>query len=357
MKKINFTVVGAGWRSEFYFRIASELPDLFNICAVVETNSERAAQIKQRYGFDIKSSTKELSLDSYGDFLVLCLPQPLLPSVIKNLTYRGFYLLSESFEAADLNQLVDFYNSLSAPHLIQVSEQYSLQPMHAARLNVINSGKIGDVTQAYVSSGHGYHGMSLVRKYLGKTFENCTIKGKLFTSKLIKSPGRDGYPDSEEYVDETQQFAFLDFGDTLGFYYFTDDQYFSPIRLPDTRIRATKGEITNTRISMMLNYNTPLEYQLSHVTAGQNESVSKLSSIGITAGETWYYKNSYYPARFSDDEIAIATALEKMYNYVHNKHSFYSIQEGCQDQYLSLMIKQSFYTDKEIATDTQPWAR
>ncbi len=357
MGKINFTVIGAGWRSEFYLRIAKELPDVFNICSVVETNSDRAKQVRDVWGVKVKESIDELTLDSYGDFLVLCLPQPLLPKIIKQLTDKGFYILSESFEAMDLNQLIEFYNSLTSPHLIQVSEQYSFQPMHAARINLIKSGRLGDVTQAYVSSGHGYHGMSLVRRYLDKTFDNCTIKGKTFKSNMIKSPGRAGYPDAEEYVEEIQQFAFLDFGDKLGFYYFTDDQYFSPIRLPDTRIRLTKGEITNTRISLMLDYNTPVEYNFSRVSTGQNESVLKLGSVGITAGDEWVYKSEYLSARFSDDEIAIATVLEKMYNYVHNKESFYSIEEGCQDQYLSLMIKKSYTVEGEVQTQTQPWAK
>lgn len=164
MEKIKFSLVGAGWRSAFYFRIAKELPNLFEIAMVVEANEESAKEVGNKWGFTVVRSIQELTKENSGSFVVLSLPQYILPQVIKELTDREFYVLTESFEMDSVELLNEFYQSLKNPHLIQVSEQYANQPMHYARLNIIKEGKIGEVMQAYISSGHGYHGVSLIRK-------------------------------------------------------------------------------------------------------------------------------------------------------------------------------------------------
>ena len=55
---------------------------------------------------------------------------------------------------------------------MQVAEQYAFQPLHAARLAFIRAGKLGEISQVQVSVAHGYHGISLIRKFLGIGYEN-----------------------------------------------------------------------------------------------------------------------------------------------------------------------------------------
>jgi predicted dehydrogenase len=42
MSRISFGVVGAGWRTEFYMRIAAAAPDVFETPSVVGRNSAKA---------------------------------------------------------------------------------------------------------------------------------------------------------------------------------------------------------------------------------------------------------------------------------------------------------------------------
>ena len=42
---INFVIIGAGWRSEFYLRIAKALPEVFNVSAIYIRNKESAEAI------------------------------------------------------------------------------------------------------------------------------------------------------------------------------------------------------------------------------------------------------------------------------------------------------------------------
>lgn len=65
------------------------------------------------------------------------------------------------------------------------------------------------MTQAQISVGHGYHGVSLLRKYLGVGFENCVIRAWEFANPIVEGPGRAGYPEKEQIIQDRQQFACL----------------------------------------------------------------------------------------------------------------------------------------------------
>ena len=192
MERIRFAIVGAGWRAAFYFQIAKALPELFHVCAAVEPNTERAEMVRNSWGIPVVPDLESLQASAKPEFLVLCLPQSILPKMIQKATDLGYFVLSETFEAKTVEELTAFYRAISTPERVQVSEQYWYQPLHAARLNLLKTGIIGSVTQAQISVGHGYHGTSLIRKYLGIDFENCEISGKIFKAPLSAAlAGRD----------------------------------------------------------------------------------------------------------------------------------------------------------------------
>ena len=60
--------------------------------------------------------------------------------------------------------------------------------------------------------------------------------------------------------------------------------------------------------------------------------------------------------QLSDDEIAIATSLLRMGNYVQGGPSFYSLAEASQDHYLSILMKEAIKTGTIVKTTKQIWA-
>jgi predicted dehydrogenase len=239
---------------------------------------------------------------------------------------------------------------------IQVAEQYAFQPLHAARIAIARSGKLGQVTQAQVSAAHGYHGVSLLRKLLGITFENASIRACRFASPLVAGPDRKGPPEEERQVTSSQTIAWLDWGDRLGVFDFTGDQYFSWIRSPRVLVRGDRGEINNTQVRYLKDFRTPITFDLLRQDAGEDGNLEGYYHKGILAGAEWAYQNPFAPGRLTDDEIAVATCLEKMAAYVAGGPAFYSLAEASQDHYLALLIDKAAASGETIRTDTRPWA-
>ncbi|MCZ6636216.1 MAG: Gfo/Idh/MocA family oxidoreductase, partial [bacterium] len=234
---IPFAIVGTGWRSHFFLRIARACPDRFTVTAVVSRNPQKAQALNDQYGVQLVPSLDD-AISTNPLFIVTSVPRAVNPGLLHTLADRDIPALSETPPGTTVEDLTALSDRLKQGAKIQVAEQYFLQPHHAARLAFAHSGKLGRISQAQISAAHGYHGLSLVRKFLGISFENPTIIATTFTSPLVKGPNRTGPPEEEALADSTQRIAWLDFGDRLGVFDFASDQYFSPIRNQRLLIRG-----------------------------------------------------------------------------------------------------------------------
>ncbi|MDR0601134.1 MAG: hypothetical protein LBG42_02010 [Treponema sp.] len=350
-----FGIAGGGWRSEFFLRTASELSGHFRVSFVIEPDERRAAYLKGKWGVRIIGDLE--AVDKGADFLVLTLPPSILPGFIVKAVKGGYYVLSETFAPEDVSVISDLYNNIPDKKKVQFSEQYWLQPVHAARLAVIKSGLVGTVSQAQVSAGHGYHGVSLLRKYLDAGFQNCRISGKVFTNPVIRGPGRQGYPEREEIIEDRQELAVFDFDGKWGLFDFTEEQYFSVIRGPRVLIRGERGEIAGHEVRYLLDHRTPTTFTLRREASGVDGSMGPPHILGYSGGGHWYYQNPWGPCRLSDDELALAAVLEGMGAYVKGGRAIYPLEEALQDQYLTVLMKQAFKSGNAVESSTQIWAQ
>jgi hypothetical protein len=370
-KPTEFVLIGAGWRAEFYLRVAAALPEHFRIAGALVRDEAKGKTFERRWSIPSYRDLESL-LATSPDFAVISTPWEMTPVFMDALAKRDMPALAETPPAPDLPGLKKLIPLIKRRAKIQVAEQYLFQPFHAARLELIKSGKLGNVSQVQISVAHGYHGMSVMRAMLGVRFENASITAKTFTSKLVEGSDRSGPPKKEKLIDSQQVIAHFVFinkqgmskqgmnkqgGDKLGVYDFTGDQYFSWIRAPRLLVRGERGELRDTTLRYLKDFKTPVTLELTRRDAGQGGNLEGYHHQGITAGESWLYRNPFAPARLSDEEIAIATCLEKMAAYAKSGGSFYGLAEAAQDQYLSLMMEKALGSGQTVRTKTQGWAR
>jgi len=348
-----FAVVGGGWRAAFYLRVAAALPERFEVGGLFTRDIARRAATASAFGIPTPDSLDDL-LATAPDFVVVATPWPATPGLLRELSDRGIAALSETPPARDLDGLRALA-TLGGTGRIQVAEQYQYQPLHAARLAVARSGRLGRISQARVSAAHGYHGVDLIRRYLGLEREPLTISAHRFISPLVAGPDRTGPPPDERIVESEQVVAFLDAGDRLGVYDFTQDQYFSWIRGSRVLLRGERGELDDRVVRTLVDHRTPVVGELTRRDTGLDGNLEGFHHAGITFGDEWLYRNPFAPARLADDEIAVATCLARMGEWLEGGPEVCSLADAAQDHYLGLCIDEAARTGRPRVTTGHIW--
>jgi GFO/IDH/MocA oxidoreductase family protein len=353
-RPVTIGIVGGAWRAEFFFRIAQALPDRFRIVGCVARTEATRSRIQTAWGIETFSTIGGL-VRSKPDFVVTSVPWAASAPVILELASHDVAVLAETPPAEDLDALTKLWKELPGNARVQVAEQYQFQPAHAARLALTKSGLLGEISEAQISVAHGYHGVSLIRKFLNIGFENASIRALQFKSPIVAGSTRAGPPQQERKILTTQTIATLEFEGKLAVFDFVEDQYFSWIRSHRVLVRGDRGEINNLDVRYLIDFATAIEMQLKRVDAGQTGNLEGYHHKGYTAGGAWWYQNSFAPARLSDDEIAIATCLESMARYLETGSSFYGLAEASQDHYLGILIDRAAKTGNALESSNQIW--
>lgn len=353
-------VGGAGFRAQYFLRIAQALPERFRVSGLVVRDAERGREMERRWDVPAFRTLDDLltrTRPDFPDFMVVSVPAAAGADYIRDLARRGMPVLAETPPAPDLDGLRRLYADLAGTGArVQVAEQYHLHPVNQARLALIREGRLGPVTQATVSFSHLYHAVSLLRLFLGVGYADAVIRGMRFESPWVAGPTREGPPREDVLVTSERDLAWLDFGDRLGCYDFTANQHRSWIRSNHVSVRGHRGEIFDRRVRVQEPSGTPLDFELTRVNRGEWENAEGYFLQGIMAGDRWVYQNPFAPARLYDDEIAIATCLARMAEHAAGGPGFYGLAEACQDHYLGMMIAQAVRTGETVRTEPQPWA-
>jgi hypothetical protein len=353
-----FSIIGGGgFRAQYFLRIAHALPETFRVAGMVVRDETRGRAMQQEWGVTTYRSLESLLEHEDPSFVVVSVRPAACADYLRQLATLGIPALAETPPAPDLDGLIRLHEELTTTGAkVQVAEQYQFHPINQARLALIDAGRLGPITQATISISHLYHAASLMRVMLGVGYADAEIRGMRFTSDWVAGPNRSGPPTEDVLVPSARDLAWLDFGDRLGIYDFTGNQHRSWIRSNHLSVRGQRGEIFDQRVRIQDPSCTPLDFPLTRVNKGEWENQEGYFLHGITAGDRWVYTNPFQPGRLYDDEIAIATCLAKMADYVAGGPEFYGLPEASQDHYLGTMIERAVRTGEVVRTTRQPWA-
>jgi predicted dehydrogenase len=356
MDPVEFVIIGGGWRTEYFLRLARGLPDRFVVRGVYVRDPVKGAKLTADWGVPNYQNLDELFAATQPLFAVISV-RTVAPQMLAEMARRNIPSLCETPPAHDLEGL-DQVNALTSKGArIQIAEQYIFQPLHSARLAVGRSGLLGTLSQTQVSYTQGYHCISLMRHYLGLKYESVKITARRFHALVLKGPDRAGPPTAEKIISVPQTLAWFEFENKLGVFDFEADQHRSYVRSDRLLLRGDRGEINQNRVRHVIDFRTPMEFDLERLDAGQNWNMEGFWHKGIVGGGRWWYQNPFPEARLTDDELAVATCLSKMTEYARGGNDFYSLSEASHDQYLSLMLEQAIEQGTTIEAHAQKWAK
>ena len=345
-----FALIGGGWRAQMFLKVARELGTVR--CAGVVVRSPRRLDVPSFTSLD--ACLRELSLD----FVLTATPRQVTPHVIVDAVERGLPVVAETPPAADLDGLRALWSEAGDSRLVQVAEQYPMMPSHAARAALVASGAIGTPTQVQVSSTQQYHAVALIRGLLAAGRGPVSVRATRFTAPLINPLSRTGWTDDEMARPTTTTIATLDFEDgRSGLYDFTEQQTRNQLRFRRLTVRGSAGELHNDEVVRMTGPRTLVHTPLVRRQTGYDLDLAGYDTEHISFGSEVLYRNPYPGRRWMDDEIAMATLLERTADWVRGEGPEpYPLAEGAQDQQIALAIEEAADSDTTVTTSREAWS-
>jgi hypothetical protein len=122
-------------------------------------------------------------------------------------------------------------------------------------------------------------------------------------------------------------------------------------------VRGSAGELHNDVVVPDDRSRTLVRTPLVRRQTGYDLDLIGYDTEHISFGSELHYRNPYPGRRWMDDEIAMATLLERMASWVRGDGPEpYPLTEGAQDQQIALAIEQSADSDTTVTTSREPWS-
>ncbi len=274
---------------------------------------------------------------------------------------HGLHVLLETPIAHELSEADAIIAAADQRGLkIEVAEQFHRRPPEQLKLKLIESGLFGKVYTSFNDfAGHGYHGVSVLRSYLGFDARPTQVTGMVRSYPLAPHWPRLGAGPTTR--DETQEHALIDFeGGQTGVFHWTGVGYDSPLRWwRSSRFLAEKG------MGVTVGVYPDLEEQLTLLAPGgralqritverQTERVDggALTAMIAHTGDpdlpvvTW--ENPFRSAvkghgpQWHDDEIGVAGCIQSLVDAVRlGVEPTYGPHQARLDQEIVLALHQS----------------
>ena len=356
MSKYHFIIVGSGWRSLYYVRVAKALPDIFQLDAMLCRTKEKADKMAEELSINTTTSIQEC-VDYKPDFAVIAVNKSSGCEIAMEWMDRGITVLSETPAALSVEQLKKLYEYYNAGKKQVVAEQYRNYPSNKAAIRLIKSGILGDVSCMNISLAHEYHGFSLIRAYLGITAgDNYNVSAKIYEFPTTQTLTRyDKYMDGR-VADKKRCIATFEFDNgKVAWYDFDSEQYRSPIRKNTVKVQGVRGEMIDDTIYYLDDNNEGCTEKIkteirTTVTDNENPNLSTICEVEkITCNGKVLYEPEWGMCNLTEDETAIAALMEGTAMYSRGEaDSPYPIEDALADAYTAILLEEAAKTGKKI---------
>ncbi len=363
MNKYNFAIVGSGWRTGYYIRIAKALPQVFELSYVLCRSQEKAESYGMEHG--VKTTVSEDDVASANpDFVVVSVSKEVGPQIAMKWMDRGFTVLLETPAGIDLETLRLLWKRARDGQKLVVAEQYFRYPQNVALLKLLERGIIGERNCLNISLAHDYHGASLIRAFLGIPVDT----GFTVTSKAFSFPTTETLTRYEEFKDgrvsdKKRRLSVFEFDNgKVAIYDFDSEEYRSPIRKKTFKLQGVRGEVIDNAAYFLNGSNrAKKEVMIIRVvvteTGSSNPNLKQVREIEkIMFGEETIYEAPFGICGLAEDETAIATLMKDTGKYARGlADSPYPIEEALQDAYMAIKMQEAEDCGGPVKSSKEVW--
>lgn len=345
MTKLRYLIIGSGWRSLFYVRIAKALPHRFQVCAMLCRTKAKADKMQTENQIPVSTSIEEC-MEMKPDFVVVAVNKVSIFEVTRFWAEAGFPVLCETPAALKLSQLQELWRLRTLKGLrIQVAEQYLYYPTLASRLAVVQHGLLGEPSYIMLSLAHGYHGASLIRRFLNTAFEQVRICGKSYPVSVVETDSRGGAVMDGDLIQRDRERLTFEFeSGKAAFYDFCNVQYHSFLRSRHLNVQGPYGELDDDTVRYLAENRHPVREELEF----------RLGAAYLR--DQMMYENPFPGSGLPEDETAMAVLLDGMEAFIQTGAERYPLADALQDAYLALLMEEALkQPETVIKSEIQPW--
>ena len=359
-------ILGTARRSDYlYGPLIKALPDLVTLVAVWGRSPESTKRLSESLAVPGYTDLDALIRETSPEVGIVCVNYHANGQVGLMAVEAGLNVLLETPIAHELNEADAIISAAAERNLkVEVAEQFHRRPLEQIKLKLIESGLFGQVYSSFNDyAGHGYHGISVMRSYLGFDATPIQVTGLVQQYDLAPHWSRL----SEKYGDrvETQEHGLFEFkGDQIGIFHWTDVGYDSPLRWwRSSRFLAEKGMGITTGIGLQVEERLSLldlegeaphfihlERRWERVDGGA--LIAMVASTGDPENPVVTWENPFRPqvqghgVQWHDDEIGVAGCLLSLITAIkNNTEPSYGPHQARMDQELILALRLSAESD------------
>jgi predicted dehydrogenase len=354
--------VGTAARSDYlYGPLLKALPDEVELVSVWGRSEDSARRLGASLGVPHYTDLHRLVRETAPLIGIVSVAYDANGEVGLMAAEQGLNLLLETPIAHDLREADAIVAAARARgRKIEVAEQFHRRPIEQIKLRLIASGLFGRVYSSFNDfAGHGYHGVSVMRSYLGFNAAPAQVTGAVRDYPLAAhwSSNLGTYGPRTE----TQEHGLIEFADgRLGIYHWTSVGYDSALRWwRGSRFLAERGMGVsggpfgepNEQLTLLAPggeapRHIALERRLERNDGGA--LVAMVAHTGDAELPIARWENPFRPAvqghgaQWHDDEIGVAGCILSLVDAVRTDgEPTYGAAQARMDQEIILAIRQS----------------
>jgi predicted dehydrogenase len=344
-----------------YGPIIQALPEEVELVSIWGRSPESAEQLGTSLGVPWYTDLNELIRETQPELGVVLVSYNANGEVGLKAVEHGLNVLLETPIAHDLGEADAIIAAAKKQKLkIEIAEQFHRRPLEQIKLKLIESGIFGKIHTSFNDfAGHGYHGVSVLRSYLG--FDAKPIKVMGMVKDFPLEPHWARLYDTRGDRVEKQEHGMIEFNTgQIGIYHWTDVGYDSPLRWwRSSRFLAEKG------MGITVGVGLDIEERLSILSPGGEAPqfitlerrwervdggalVAILAHTGDPSQPIIRWDNPFLSPvkgrsiQWHDDEIGVAGCLMSLVKAIREgTEPSYGAEQGRMDQEIILAIHDS----------------